>query len=184
MPDTVLGAIPRFLPTCCLPGHAPSVSWLQLPSVHWWLNSFSGIDSVLNFIVTTFQMETYTFIGNTPLVPHVKIELFVPPEPTFPMSSPLFHALIYLFIQQVFTEYLPSAWCCLRCWRFSNEQNKLLAFEELTLTLTLEKSLTNDTFIISTTVETWICSSRAIMLTKYDVFCFLDFFWWGRLWLS
>lgn len=56
-------------------------------------------------------MDTYILLVYSSLVPHVKIEVFIPLKPT--MSFPHIHALIYLFInlliQQIFTEYLQYA---------------------------------------------------------------------------
>lgn len=80
---------------------------LQLPFVWCWQPVHSA-GCILSCRLTIFQMNTCTLVSSTLLVPHVKIELPVPPKPTLSMSSPLISALSDLSINYTFN------WCLLR----------------------------------------------------------------------
>lgn len=90
--------VPAPLPfSCSLLGHPPLVPGLQLRCLCWWLNLFSGTESVLSCTVTIFQVDTYILLVCSLLGPHVKIEVFVPLKTYSPYELPT-HTFIYWFI--------------------------------------------------------------------------------------
>lgn len=132
VPGTVLGA-GSFAFFALLPAWPFSFNpGASVPICRWTTESVLRHRLCFELHIKYLLDANYVFIGNTRLVPHVKNWTLSGSQASCP--SPLIHALTYLlinlFIQHIFTEYLPYARCCLSCWRFSREQNKLLAFRK------------------------------------------------------